>query len=89
MQEFIKYINVMEDPPVSVNGVKDVNGSSKAAYYELDRECDADSSTTPERNIDDPRDSQYIYIFKKKHCIILSPLEENRSRARVEKKVLF
>ncbi|KAH0952743.1 hypothetical protein HN011_010401 [Eciton burchellii] len=47
---------------VGMNAVKEVSNTADRIYYELDGEGDADSSTTPSRNVDHHRDQRHREI---------------------------
>jgi hypothetical protein len=48
---------------VGMNAVKEVSNTADRIYYELDGEGDADSSTTPSRNVDHHRDRKYYRLL--------------------------
>jgi len=52
---------------VGMNAVKEVNNTADRIYYELDGEGDADSSTTPSRNVDHHRDRKYYRLLPRTH----------------------
>ncbi|XP_018340811.1 PREDICTED: uncharacterized protein LOC108747674 isoform X8 [Trachymyrmex septentrionalis] len=61
-QDDERICRIMEDV-MAMNSVKEVNGDTDRLYYELDGEGDADSSTTPSRNVDHHRDRSESPVF--------------------------